>query len=223
MLIQQAVPSPLVDDVASAHYDAARGDQLAADECAAWARNHLRTAAHRLAQISVRQHRSRRQRAGWTSMRLIPVTLVVIRLPLAVMRAEPRLVESHHVAGAAEIARWSVTCEPGWFSGCGTQLTARMLGRRLCRILCMYIWKTHDSYLVPLLPVLVFGDALRRGEVSYSKVRALLQLTREPALGEIDNFAESGAAARPAMQPDVSPRRRTARPENARPSRNPLA
>ena len=33
--------------------------------------------------------------------------------------------------GAAEIAWWSVTFERGWFSGCGTQLTARMLGRRL--------------------------------------------------------------------------------------------
>jgi len=54
-----------------------------------------------------------------------------MRLTLAVMRcAEPGLVENLHVAGVAEIAGWSVTCERGWFSGCGTQLTARMFGRR---------------------------------------------------------------------------------------------
>ena len=59
------------------------------------------------------------------------LALAVMRLTLAVMRcAEPGLVESLHVAGAAEIAGWPVTCEHGWFSGCGTQLTARMLGRR---------------------------------------------------------------------------------------------
>jgi len=47
-----------------------------------------------------------------------------------------------------------VTCERGWFSRCGTQLTARMLGRSYVGFLCMYIWKTHVRYLVPRLPAL---------------------------------------------------------------------
>jgi len=52
---------------------------------------------------------------------------------------EPPLVESLHVAGAAEIAGWSVTCERGWFGGCGTQLTARMLERGLADIMYVYL------------------------------------------------------------------------------------
>ena len=63
-----------------------------------------------------------------------------MRLTLAVMRcAEPGLVESLHVAGAEEIAGWSVTCERGWFGGCGTQLTARMLERGLSEIMYVYL------------------------------------------------------------------------------------
>ena len=63
-----------------------------------------------------------------------------MRLMLPMMRmTEPPLVESLHVAGAAEIAGWSVTCERGWFGGCGTQLTARMLERGLADIMYVYL------------------------------------------------------------------------------------
>ena len=42
----------------------------------------------------------------------------------------------------AEIARWPVTCERGWFSGCGTQLTAQMLGRRFVGFIYVYLEDT---------------------------------------------------------------------------------
>ena len=66
-----------------------------------------------------------------------------MRLMLPMMRmTEPRLVESLHVAGTAEIAGWSVTYERGWFSGCGTQFTARMLRRRLSDFMYVYLEDT---------------------------------------------------------------------------------
>ena len=68
--------------------------------------------------------------------------------------------ESLHVAGAVEIARWSVTCERGWFSGCGTQLTARMLGRRVVGFYVCIFWKMHDSYLMPIVPMSDHGSLI---------------------------------------------------------------
>jgi hypothetical protein len=74
-----------------------------------------------------------------------------LALALAVMRcAEPGLVESLHVTGAVEIAELACDLRKQlvqWVRDAAHSPDARA---ELCRILCMYIGKTHDSYLVSL-------------------------------------------------------------------------